>query len=110
MDGSIQNSDLADGSVTTTKLNQSGCISGQLMQWDGSGWSCGNPAAIVESDPLSIHNQDTLQAGTTFYVSSGTVNNLNVNNSLKVTGMESSGQYIAIFNSGSKLAAWLRNK
>ena len=29
---------------------------------------------------------------------------------LAVTGSENSGQYIAVFNSGSKLAAWLRNK
>ena len=29
---------------------------------------------------------------------------------LAVTGSESSGQYIAVFNSGTKLAAWLRNK
>jgi len=153
----IVSTHIVDGSVTTAKLNQSGCISGQLLQWNGAQWSCGNPAAVVEFDPLSIHNQDTLQAGTTFYVSSGTVNNLNINNSLKVTGTalfkgvdtqnyslavgtgtahqvvvstsgavgigtenpaakldvtgsEGSGQYIAIFNSGSKVAAWLRNK
>jgi len=29
---------------------------------------------------------------------------------LDVTGSEGSGQYIAIFNSGAKVAAWLRNK
>lgn len=157
VDGSIQNQDIAAGTITQDKLNQSGCSAGQLMQWDGTQWSCGNPGAVVEADPLSIHNQDTLQAGTTFYVSSGTVNDLNVNNSLKltgtalikgsqtqayslaigtgtvhqvvvstsgavgigtqtprarveVTGGENSGEYIMIFNSGSEMAAWLRNK
>jgi len=188
VDGSILNQDLADGSVTRAKLNQSGCANGDILQLNGTQWVCGSGAAAgLEVDPLSIHNQGTLQAGTTFYVSSGTVNDLNVNNSLKVmgtallkgapgqqglsveatgnvgigltgaaarlevkgvdtqnyslaigtgtahqvvvstsgavgigtdnpaaklavTGSENSGQYIAVFNSGSKLAAWLRNK
>lgn len=107
----IVSTHIVDGSITRAKLNQDGCALSEVLQWDGTQWACGSGAAPgLETDPLSIHNQDTLQAGTTFYVSSGTVNDLNVNNSLKVTGMESSGQYIAIFNSGSKLAAWLRNK
>ncbi len=186
VDGSIQAQDLADNSITRAKLNQSGCVNGQVLQLIGGVWSCGS-ASGAEADPLSIHDQDTLQAGTTFYVSSGTVNDLNVNNSLKVngtallkgapgqqglsveatgnvgigmagaaarlevkgadtqsyslavgtgtvhqvvvstsgavgvgtedprakmevTGAESSGEYIMIFNSGSKMAAWLRNK
>lgn len=187
-DGSILNQDLADGSVTRAKLNQSGCANGDILQLSGTQWVCGSGAAAgIEVDPLSIHNQDVLQAGTTFYVSSGTVNDLSINNSLKVmgtalikgapgrqglsveatgnvgvgvagasarlevrgvdtqnyslavgtgtahqvvvstsgavgigteiprakldvTGAENSGQYIAIFNSGSKVAAWLRNK
>ncbi len=187
VDGSVQNQDLADGTITRAKLNQSGCNSGQLLQWDGAQWACGNPGAVAETDPLSIHNQDSLQAGTTFYVSSGTVKDLNVVNSLKVTGTaqlngapgqaglsveatgnvgigsspagarleikaedtqnyslaigtgtahqvvistsgavgigtetpaakldvtggQASGEYIAVFNSGSKMSAWLRNK
>lgn len=188
VDGSILNQDLADGSVTRAKLNQSGCANGDILQLSGTQWVCGSGAAAgLEVDPLSIHNQETLQTGTTFYVSSGTVNDLHVNNSLKVTGTavlkgapwqqglsveatgnvgigmtgatarlevkgvdtqnyslaigtgtahqvvvstsgavgigtetpgaklevtgaENSGQYIAIFNSGSKVAAWLRNK
>lgn len=188
VDGSILNQDLADGSVTRAKLNQSGCANGDVLQLSGTQWICGSGAAAgLEVDPLSIHNQDVLQAGTTFYVSSGTVNDLSINNSLKVmgtalikgapgqqglsveatgnvgvgmtgatarlevkgvdtqnyslaigtgtahqvvvstsgavgigtetprakldvTGAENSGQYIAIFNSGSKVAAWLRNK
>jgi len=158
VDGTIINQDLADGSVTRSKLNQSGCANGDILQLSGGQWICGSGAAAgLETDPLSIHNQETLQPGTTFYVSSGTVNNLNVNNSLKVTGTalikgvdtqnyslavgtgtahqvvvstsgavgigtetprakvevtgdDVSGQYIMIFNSGSKTAAWLRNK
>lgn len=188
VDGSVQNQDLADGSVTRAKLNQSGCANGDILQWNGTQWVCGSGAAGgLEVDPLSIHNQETLQAGTTFYVSSGTVNDLNVRNSLKVMGTAqirgapgqqglsveatgnvgvgiagasarlevkgvdtqnyslavgtgtvhqvvvstsgavgmgtetprakldvvgagNSGQYIAVFNSGPKLAAWLRNK
>lgn len=157
VDGSIENQDIADAAINKAKLNQSGCNTGEILQWSGTQWSCVSPGAVVETDPLSIHNQQTLQAGTTFYVSSGTVNDLNVNNSLKVTGTalfkgldnqnyslavgtgtahqvvvstsgavgigtetpaakldvtgaETSGQYIAIFNSGNKLAAWLRNK
>lgn len=158
VDGSIQAQDLADGSVTRAKLNQSGCANGDVLQLSGGQWVCGSGAAVgLEVDPISIHNQDTLQAGATFYVSSGTLNDLNVNKSLNVTGTaqfkgvdtqnysltvgtgtarqvvvstsgavgigtetprarldvageESSGKYIAIFNSGSKTAAWLRNK
>ena len=138
------------------RLNQSGCVNGEVLQIIGGQWACGSPSGS-EADPLSIHNQDTLQSGTTFYVSSGTVNDLNINNSLKVTGTalfkgvdtqnyslaigtgtahqvvvstsgavgigtetprakmevtggEVPGQYIMIFNSGSKTAAWLRNK
>lgn len=187
-DGSIQAQDIADNTITRSKLNQSGCASGEILQWGGSEWICGSGAAAgLEVDPLSIHDQDTLQAGSTFYVSSGTANDLNVNNSLKVegtamikgapgrqglaieatgnvgvglagasarlqvrgeesqaysvaigtgtahqvvvstsgavgigsenprakvevTGGISSGEYIMIFNSGSKMAAWLRNK
>jgi hypothetical protein len=158
VDGAVQNQDLADASVTRAKLNQSGCANGDILQLSGGQWVCGSGAAGgLETDPLSIHNQDTLQAGTTFYVSSGTVSDLNVNNSLRVsgvaqfkgmdtqnysltvgtgtvqqvvvstsgavgigtetpraklevTGEDNSGRYIMIFNSGPKIAAWLRNK
>lgn len=188
VDGSIQNQDIADNTITRGKLNQSGCANGDILQLSGGQWVCGSGAAGgLETDPLSIHNQDVLQAGTTFYVSSGTVNDLNVSNSLKVMGTaqikggpgqqglsveatgnvgvgvagasarlevkaadtqeyslalgtgtvhqvvvstsgavgvgtqapraklevsggQSSGDYIMIFNSGEKLAAWLRNK
>ncbi len=186
VDGSIQNQDIAAGSLMKDRLNASGCVNGNTLQLIGGLWDCGSPSGS-ELDPLSIHNQATLQSGTTFYVSSGTVNDLNINNSLKVTGTallkgapgqqglsveatgnvgigltgaaarlevkgvdtqnyslaigtgtahqvvvstsgavgigtetprakldvggsEAPGQYIAIFNSGSKVAAWLRNK
>ncbi|MEK7722524.1 MAG: hypothetical protein AAB359_09055 [Elusimicrobiota bacterium] len=86
MDGSIQNQDLAAGAITLDRLNQSTCNLGQLVQWNGTQWSCGNPGAVVEADPLSIHLQDTLQTGATFYVSSGTANYFNVGSSLEVNG------------------------
>ena len=83
VDGSILTQDLADGSVTKTKINQSGCAEGDMLKMSGAQWVC-SPAggASVETDPFSIHNQSLLQAGATFYVSSGTVNYLNVNNTL----------------------------
>jgi hypothetical protein len=87
VDGAIQTQDLADASVTKAKLNQSGCALGQVLAWSGAQWACSTISGSgSETDPWSIHNQDTLQAGTTFYVSSGTVTDLNVNNSLKVMG------------------------
>lgn len=87
VDGSIQGLDIADDTITRAKLNQSGCANGDILQLSGTQWVCGSGSgAGLEVDPLSIHNQDTLQAGATFYVSSGTVSNLNINNSLKVEG------------------------
>jgi hypothetical protein len=91
VDGSIQNQDLEDGSIVRTKLNQSGCANGQIFKWNNglTQWVCADDnfsAAGSETDPVSIHNQDTLQANTTFYVSSGTVNDLNIHSSLKVMG------------------------
>ncbi|OGR52984.1 MAG: hypothetical protein A2049_04465 [Elusimicrobia bacterium GWA2_62_23] len=187
VDSSLQTDDLADGAVVASKLGAFGCATGDIIQWGGSGWVCGSGAAAgVETDPLSVHNTE-LQEGTTFYVSSGTATNLNVENTftaygiarlkgapsaegltvdasgnvaiglaaaaarLEVKGAESqsyslavgtgtahhvvvstagytglgtdsprarldvtspgaSGEYIAIFNSGPKVAAWLRNK
>lgn len=188
VDGSLQGQDIADNSVTRAKLNQSGCANGDILQLSGGQWVCGSGAAGgLETDPFSIHAQDTLQAGATFYVSSGTVVDLDVGNSLdvagparlqggpgqaglaveatgnvaiglasaaarldvrgadtqafsfavstgaahqvvvstsgnvgigaeaprarlEVSGGGGSGEYIMIFNSGSKLAAWLKNK
>lgn len=110
VDGSIQGQDLANATITRAKLNRSGCASGDMLQWDGVEWACASGATGgLETDPLSIHNQETLQAGATFHVSSGTVNNLNVGE-LAVTGTQTSGEYIAVFNSGPRVAAWLRNK
>ncbi|MCK5358444.1 MAG: hypothetical protein KAJ48_08620, partial [Elusimicrobiales bacterium] len=187
----IVSSHVVDGSITRFKFDRSGCGDGQLLKWDNSvgEWSCAFDDTLAggENDPLSIHISDTLQPDTTFYVSSGTVNNLTVNNNLdvfgtakilgsptseglyvnsagnigvgilnpsaklevrgndsqnyslavgtssvynlvvstngnigvgelnpqakmEVTGGEDSGEYIMIFNSGAKIAAWLRNK
>lgn len=161
VDGSLLGQDIAEGTINKSKLGQSGCANGQILKWDGTlgRWECSadSMGASGELDPLSIHDQDTLQGGTTFYVSSGTAVNFNVTNSLKVTGSalikgeqtqnyslavgtgtahqvvvstsgavgigtetprakvevtggEDSGGYIMIFNSGSRMAAWLKNK
>jgi hypothetical protein len=85
------NQDLADGSVTREKLGQSGCANGDIFKLTGGQWVCSSGSGIeAETDPLSIHNQGVLQAGTTFYVSSGTVNDLNAN-IFKVTDVSLSG-------------------
>jgi hypothetical protein len=189
VDGSIEDQDLRNGTITRAKLSQSGCTNGALMQWSDamSQWICGSPGAVVEADPLSIWNQSAPQTDAVFNVSSGTADDFNVTDSLRVTGTallkgavgqqglsveatgnvaigmtgasarlevkgvdtqnysfavstgaaqqvvvstsgavgigtetprakvevtggESSGEYIMIFNSGDKMAAWLRNK
>ena len=87
-DGSILGVDIASGTITKDKLNQSGCGTGQILLWDGTAWTCSNAGgAGLESDPWSIHMStgNTLQSAT-FYVSSGTVNDFNVNNSLQDMG------------------------
>lgn len=85
--GTLSADRIADGSLTKAKLGPSGCASGDILQWGGSQWVCGSGAAAgLETDPLSIHNQETLQTGTTFYVSSGTVVDLNITDSLRVDG------------------------
>lgn len=90
VDGSIFNQDIANLAIDRLKLNQSGCGNGQLLKWDNPTlqWICAddNFAGGGETDPLSVHVQDTLQAGTTFYVSSGTVNYFTVNNEMNVLG------------------------
>lgn len=92
VDGSILSRNLADGSVTRAKLNQSGCADGDTLKLSGTQWLCSAGAgAGAELDPLSIHNQAVLQVGATFYVSSGTVNDLNVNNTLKAADVSVNG-------------------
>jgi hypothetical protein len=92
--GVIVSTHIENNSIPRTKLNQSGCANGQVLKWDNTGgnWICADDnfsGAGGETDPLSIHNQDTLQNGTTFYVSSGTVNDLYVNHLLGVFGTAS---------------------
>ncbi|HOI43102.1 MAG TPA: hypothetical protein PK523_09175, partial [Elusimicrobiales bacterium] len=82
--GVLVSSHIADGSLTRFDLGPSGCANGQVLKWDNAGqtWICSDDsigAGGGEMDPLSVHNQDTLQANTTFYVSSGTVNYFTVN-------------------------------
>ncbi|MFH1619460.1 MAG: hypothetical protein ABIG11_06095 [bacterium] len=74
-DGIILGQDIANSTITLGKLNQSGCALNEIPKWDGTKWNCAvDVGAGAEVDPLSIHNQEALQAGATFYVSSGTVN------------------------------------
>lgn len=89
--GVLVSSHIAAGSINRTRLNQSGCANGQVFKWDNAStqWICADDnfsGSGSELDPISVHNQDTLQANTTFYVSSGTVNYLIVNNKLDVFG------------------------
>jgi hypothetical protein len=89
--GVLVSTHIAELSVNRTKLAQSGCANGQILKWDNATtrWICADDnfsGSGAETDPLSIHNQATLQANTTFYVSSGTVNHLTVNSTLGVFG------------------------
>ena len=84
--GVLVSTHVAEGSIVKEKLGPSGCANGNILQLSGSQWICGSGAAVgLETDPLSIWKGDILQP-TTFYVSSGTVNDFNVNDSLKVSG------------------------
>ncbi|MBI4656874.1 MAG: hypothetical protein HY746_09050, partial [Elusimicrobia bacterium] len=97
VDGSILGQDIAadsigtahilDGSLTRAKLAQDGCTANQVLKWNGAQWVCSDLSGILETDPWSIHLQDTLQTGATFYVSSGTANYFTVNNSLTVDAL-----------------------
>lgn len=80
---------------TTSAAAPAGSILGELWYdtglkavnfWNGTAWVPTSGSGVAETDPLSIHNQDVLQDGAVFYVSSGTVKDLNIESSLKVTG------------------------
>ena len=96
VDGSILGQDIAadsiltahilNGSVTRAKLAQDGCALNEILKWNGTQWTCSDLSGMLEIDPHSIHLQDTLQTGATFYVSSGTANYFNVGSSLEVNG------------------------
>lgn len=96
VDGSILGQDIAansiltahifDGSVTRAKLAQDGCALNEILKWNGAQWACSTLSGVIETDPWSIHLQDTLQTGATFYVSSGTANYFNVGSALEVNG------------------------
>lgn len=82
--GVLVSTHIANNTITRFNMGPSGCANGQLLKWDNAGqvWICADDsfgAGGSEIDPLSVHNQDTLQANTTFYVSSGTVNHFTVN-------------------------------
>jgi hypothetical protein len=89
--GVLVSTHIANNAITRFKLAQSGCANGQLLKWDNSSsnWICADDnfsGSGAETDPLSIHNQSTLQGSSVFNVSSGTVNDLSVNSSLGLYG------------------------
>ena len=40
LSGTIATAQLADGAVTAAKLASSGCTNGQILKYNGAGWSC----------------------------------------------------------------------
>ena len=40
--GCVDTTKLANGAVTKAKMGDSGCTSGQMLQWNGSSWVCAN--------------------------------------------------------------------
>lgn len=83
---SILTAHLLNGSVTRAKLAQDGCAVNEILKWNGAQWACSTLSGVIETDPHSVHLQDTLQTGATFYVSSGTANYFNVSSALEVNG------------------------
>ena len=88
-DGSILGVNLATGTVELNKLKPE-CAPGKIIRMNPAGteWVCSDAGGSgFESDPWSIYQStgNTLQ-NATFYVSSGTVNDFNVNNSLQDMG------------------------
>jgi len=86
----ITDVNIASGTIRKEKLEQSGCANNQILMWSSlaNSWVCSTPGgAGLETDPWSIHMStgNTLQ-NATFDVSSGTVNDFNVNNSLQDMG------------------------
>jgi hypothetical protein len=70
---------------------------------------------VVGVSTLTVSSITTTAAAVTFSTNVYVSGNVGIGTDapaakLAVTGAENSGQYIAVFNSGSKLAAWLRNK
>jgi hypothetical protein len=70
---------------------------------------------IVGVSTLTVSSITTTAAEVTFSTNVFVTGNVGIGAQdpaakLAVTGEEASGKYIAIFNSGSKMAAWLRNK
>ncbi|MFA7009470.1 MAG: hypothetical protein WC204_11485 [Elusimicrobiales bacterium] len=70
---------------------------------------------IVSVSTLTVSSITTTAAGVTFSTNVYVNGNVGIGTSapaakLAVTGEEDPGRYIAVFNSGSKLAAWLKNK
>jgi len=92
----INGNNIINQTVTKEKLSGSGCSVQQILAFDGTQWQCASPSAGTETDPWSIHNQDVLQAGARFNVSSATVSelyssNINVYNNLRVDKTASIG-------------------
>ena len=46
--GTLATSQLADGAVTAAKLGGNGCTAGQIMQWNGTTWTCSMASAALQ--------------------------------------------------------------
>ncbi len=71
-DNAITTAKLADGSVTLTKLNQSGATPGQILKWNGTSWTVANESVGGAFPPGSILNS-TLRWNGTAWVENPTV-------------------------------------
>ena len=67
LDGTIIAADIAVSTISLDKLNQSGCVAGQIPKWNGSAWACaadnGTGAGSYTADEVSLHvNASTFSA------------------------------------------------
>ena len=89
--------------TTTLQMSDFGIVN--VASITANGYITTNSTMTVLGDAFSVGTS-------TFVVTQGNIGigTANPGAKLEVTGEENSGQYIAIFNSGSKVAAWLKNK
>jgi hypothetical protein len=65
-DGTVTTDDIANGTILLEDLGQSGCQTGQHMEWDGSAWVCADPKTLgILSGELSNGDTIPLPAGFT---------------------------------------------
>ncbi|OGS32934.1 MAG: hypothetical protein A2218_10115 [Elusimicrobia bacterium RIFOXYA2_FULL_53_38] len=91
--------------IATTTLQMSNFGIVNVASITANGYITTNSTMTVLGDAFSVGTS-------TFVVKQGNIGigTENPGAKLEVTGEENPGQYIAVFNSGSKVAAWLRNK